>query len=440
MTTPHYLIAGLGQSGQSALRYLQSLGVRISVTDSRTPPPISLSLSPEIEAQFGPFNAEFFHSATHIIASPGLDLRHPIFAHSVAQKKPLWSDVELFAQHLVTLGNPPVVAITGSNGKSTVTTLVGEMAKASGIAVAVGGNLGIPALDLIAPEVALYVLELSSFQLETTYSLAPKAAAILNLSADHLDRHETMANYAAIKGRIFTHATTQIFNADDPLTQRHCVAGRETVGFTLATPTANQWGIAIHQGEEWLCRGDDFYLPVNTLAMKGRHNAANALAALALGEAVGLSRHAMIDTLKQFKGLPHRSQLVAVKQGVSWIDDSKGTNVGATLAAIAGCERPVVLIAGGQGKGQDFTPLATVASQLRAAVLIGQDAPAIATVLTPLIPISHAIDLNDAVQQAAQLAHSDDIVLLSPACASLDMFANYQARGRAFAQAVEQLP
>ncbi len=443
MTSPHYLIAGLGMSGQSALRYLMRQGASVRVADTRPSPPLDPTLAAalaaaDIPTHFGPFAADFFRPATHVIASPGLDRRQPPFPDLAV---PVWSDVELFAQALPARDNPPVVAITGSNGKSTVTTLVGEMAKAAGVAVAVGGNLGIPALDLLALDASLYVLELSSFQLEITESLAPVAAAILNVSADHLDRHDSLDHYTALKGRVFARAHTQICNGDDPLTRRHLRPDAPTVQFTLSPPrTANDWGLQTRDGQSWLCRGDDFYLAINELALKGRHNVANALAALALGTAVNLPRDALLTALRQFRGLPHRSQVVATRHGVTWIDDSKGTNVGATLAAIAGCDAPVVLIAGGQGKGQDFGPLATVATQLRAAVLIGQDAAQLAAVLSPAVATQHADSMADAVAQAAAIAQAGDVVLLSPACASLDMFANYQARGHAFAAAVEQLP
>jgi UDP-N-acetylmuramoylalanine--D-glutamate ligase len=348
----------------------------------------------------------------------------------------LLGDIELFARH----ADAPVVAITGSNGKSTVTTLVGEMAQAAGRVVRVGGNLGTPALALLSAEAPdLYVLELSSFQLELTFSLNAAAAVVLNISEDHLDRHGSLAHYAAIKATIYRGDGTVILNRDDAQVMAMSLPGRATVSFGLdAAPTANDFGLLQRDGQHYLVRGDVALLNVAEMRMAGRHNWANALAALALGEAVGLEMAAMLRVLRDFPGLSHRCQWVAEQQGVNFYEDSKGTNVGATLAALEGMpgER-VVLIAGGQGKGQAFAPLRpAVAARARAVVLLGEDAALIGQALAGAAPLLLATDMADAVAKARTLAQPGDAVLLSPACASFDMFRNYLHRGEAFVAAV----
>ena len=354
-----------------------------------------------------------------------------------------------------------MVAITGSNGKSTVTTLVGLMARRAGVRVAVGGNLGDPALDLLDPEVALYVLELSSFQLETTTSLRPRAATVLNLSPDHLDRYPDYAAYIAAKARIYQGAEVAVVNRDDVAAAAIPHQAAE-LGFTLGRPgTADDFGLLEQPDGAWLARGDRPLMPAAALQIPGRHNQANALAALALGSACALPEAAMLDALRGFRGLPHRSVLVGSRHGVRWYNDSKGTNPGATVAALDGLVEPgssarVVLIAGGDGKGADFGPLApAVARAARAVVLIGRDAPLIEAVLAARdgghignagagsdlagsVPLLHATDMGDAVRQAAAAAQPGDSVLLSPACASFDMFDNYEHRGLVFTQAVER--
>ena len=371
-----------------------------------------------------------------------------------------------------------MVAITGSNGKSTVTTLVGLMARQAGVRVAVGGNLGDPALDLLDPEVTLYVLELSSFQLETTTSLRPRAATVLNLSPDHMDRYPDYAAYIAAKARIYQGAELAVVNRDDAVAAAIPHQAAE-LGFTLGRPgRADDFGLLDQADGVWLARGDRPLMPVAELQIPGRHNQANALAALALGSACGLPEAAMLDALRGFRGLPHRSVLVGSRNGVRWYNDSKGTNPGATVAALDGLVEPgssarVVLIAGGDGKGADFGPLApAVARAARAVVLIGRDAPLIEAVLAAKdgghignagavsdlapkdgghignagagsdlagsIPLLHATDMADAVRQAAAAAHPGDSVLLSPACASFDMFDNYEHRGLVFTQAVQR--
>jgi UDP-N-acetylmuramoylalanine--D-glutamate ligase len=337
----------------------------------------------------------------------------------------------------------PVAAITGSNGKSTVTTLVGEMARIAGRRVAVGGNLGDPALDLLDPAVDLYVLELSSFQLETTDSLRAAAAVVLNVSPDHLDRYDSLEDYAAAKARVYRNAGVAIVNLDDPRVVA-MPGGERRVGFTVGEPGPADYGVRTQAGQAWLCAGTEPVAPLAEMALAGRHNLANGLAALAMADALGLPRAAAREALLTFGGLPHRTQLVAEIGGVRYYDDSKGTNVGATIAALEGFEdgtpARTVLIAGGDGKGQDFSALGPViARTARCVVLIGRDAPLVEAALDPSVARVRAADMADAVRLAARHAVPGDRVLLSPACASFDMFRNYEHRGEMYAQAVRGL-
>lgn len=338
-----------------------------------------------------------------------------------------------------------MAAITGSNGKSTVTTLVGEMARSAGRAVRVGGNLGPPALDLLVDEAAeLYVLELSSFQLETTESLRARAAVVLNVTPDHMDRYPDLSAYADAKRRVFHGDGVMVLNLDDPAVASMRRAERRTLGFTLGRPVGEVYGLLPMEGGPWLARGGTPLLPAQALKLRGLHNIANALAALALGEGLGLPLAAMRNALRAFTGLPHRCQLVSRRNGIHWYNDSKATNVAATVAAIrglAGAGR-LVLIAGGDGKGADFAPLREAITSpdapVRATVLMGRDAPSIESALGGAVPVTRAADMSDAVNRAGDLAKPGDSVLLSPACASLDMFEDYQARGYAFAAAVTE--
>jgi len=330
--------------------------------------------------------------------------------------------------------------VTGSNGKSTVVTLLGAMARRAALDVRVGGNIGIPALDLIeAEEPDLYVLELSSFQLETLHSLRPRAAVVLNISPDHMDRYQDLQAYAAVKQSIFRQAGLQVFNLDDPLVASLVNQAHPHVGFTCQRPGAGDYGLVKVDGETWLARGESLLMPASGICMAGQHNLTNALAALALGEAVGIPLGKMIDTLGEFQGLSHRMQYVAGQGGVRWFNDSKGTNVGATLAAIDGVDGKLVLIAGGDGKGADFTPLGeAMLRKGRGAVLMGKDAALLASVLQGVVPVRFAEDMPQAVMLAADMSQSGDSVLLSPACASTDMYRNFEARGDAYIQAVRE--
>ena len=439
---PATAVLGLGRTGLAVARYLARRGVPFRVLDSRAAPPGLETLRrelPEVETVLGPFTPDRLCAAETLILSPGIAPDEPAVAAAAAAGVEVVGDIELFARE----ATAPVVAVTGSNGKSTVTALVGAMAEKAGKRVAVGGNIGTPALDLLSgPAPELYVLELSSFQLETTASLDAAAAAVLNVSADHLDRHPDLAAYAAIKRRVFHGRGTMVVNADDPAVAAMAEAGRPVVRFTLADPAAGEYGLREVDGAPWLARGGEPLLPLAALALAGGHNAANALAALALGEAVGLPMPAMLEALRTFPGLPHRCQYVAEHGGVRWYNDSKGTNVGATEAALRGVpgER-VVLIAGGEGKDADFAVLrAAVAERARAVVVIGRDAPLLVAALHATVPIEKAPDMDAAVAAAARLAEPGDSVLLSPACASFDMFRDYAARGEAFVAAVGRLP
>ena len=433
------LVVGLGKSGLSAVRTLVRLGTQVAVTDSRAEPPGLAALRQEfpwIRCYLGGFNAGVFAKASRILISPGVSVKTTVIAAAFEKGVPVWGDIELFAR----LVRSPVAAITGSNGKSTVTTLLGLMAERAGVAVAVGGNLGTPALDLLAAgDQQLYVLELSSFQLETTYGLNAAVATVLNISSDHMDRYANLDEYIEAKRRTFRGTGCMVINADDSKVAAMAEPGRQITRFTLSKPTLGEFGLRQCNGQNWLAYGDECWLKVTDLKISGDHNLANALAALAMGHRLGLEHAAMLAALREFKGLPHRTQLVIEHHGVRWFNDSKGTNVGATVAAVGGFSSPVVLIAGGDGKGQDFTPLrAALADRTRALVLIGRDASLIAAAVKGIMPIHRANDMEQAVALAAQLAKPGDSVLLSPACASFDMFSGYEERGAVFAAAVRR--
>lgn len=434
------LVVGLGKTGLSCVRTLVNLGAEVEVTDNRAAPPELTALErefPAVPCHLGGFDPEIFAKAARILISPGMAVTTLPVTDAAAKGIPIWGDIDLFAR----LTKAPVAAITGSNGKSTVTTLVGQMAERSGVRVAVGGNLGPPALDLLnRADTELYVLELSSFQLETTSSLAARAAVVLNISPDHMDRYTDLDAYVQAKRRIYRGGGCMIVNADDPLVEVMTEPGRMVVRFTLNEPRKGEFGLRRRGNEIWLAHGDENWLATTDLKISGSHNLANALAALAMGYALGLEKAAMLAALRDFPGLPHRTQLVVEHQGVRWFNDSKGTNVGATVAAVNGLSGHLVLIAGGDGKGQDFTPLReALADKARAAVLIGRDAPLLEEAIDNTVPVHKAKDMDEAVMLAARLARPGDSVLLSPACASFDMFRNYEERGTVFAAAVRRL-
>jgi len=440
------LVLGLGDTGLATVRWLRAQGARVRVADTRVQPPHAEVLrreAPEVEIHTGPFTRACFEGQSLIVASPGVPLAEPEVAAALQRGQEVVGDVELFARTVQSLPHPPrVVAITGANGKTTVTTMVGEMVRAAGLNTAVIGNIGTPVLEALdtASPAEVYVLELSSFQLETTHHLKLQAATVLNITEDHLDRYPDMDAYTAAKARIFAHCAQRVLNREDPRSLAMANPGAITFGLD-APSTARDWGLS-PSASEWICCGTTPVMALSTLPLSGRHNAANAMAALALCDALNIPRHISVRTLQSFKGLSHRVERVAEVAGVTYFDDSKGTNVGATVAALTGMTAPVVLIAGGDGKGQDFSPLKeALARHARALVLIGRDAPRIeAAVAGCGIPLVRATDMADAVAQAARLAQRGDVVLMSPACASFDMFNNYLHRAQVFIAAVQALP
>ncbi|MEJ2686796.1 MAG: UDP-N-acetylmuramoyl-L-alanine--D-glutamate ligase [Gammaproteobacteria bacterium] len=434
------LVVGLGKTGLSCARYLAGQGLQVAVTDTRAKPPGLAPLQdelPDVALFLGGFNPVAFENAEQIVVSPGVSLNEPLLVDARRRGVEVVGDIELFAR----AAKAPIVAVTGSNGKSTVTMLVGEMARWAGRDVRVGGNLGTPALDLLADnEPEMYVLELSSFQLEATVSLRPRAATVLNVCPDHQDRYASMSEYMRAKQQIYKNAQVQVVNADDTLAAGLADPARPWVRFTLHEPDDEDFGVRRRDGGAWLVRGDRWLIATDELRLVGKHNFSNALAALALGEAAGLDFDPMLQVLRQFPGLPHRTQFIAERDGIRWYNDSKGTNPGATLAAIDGMPGPVVLIAGGEGKGADFTPLKDVlAARGRAVVLIGRDAKRIEAAVAGAVPCIHAASMDEAVARAGELAKPGDHVLLSPACASFDMFSGYEERGRVFEDAVRRL-
>lgn len=447
------LVLGLGDTGLSALHWLDRQGAILSAADSRVNPPSVndvIKRMPQVHVHTGPFDGAVLQQADLIVISPGVAISDPAVQAAIAHGVTVVGDVELFAQYRPK--HTKVIAITGSNGKTTVTTLVGEICKEAGLKTIVAGNIGLPVLDALMMQTPdVYVLELSSFQLETTHHLKCDSATVLNISEDHMDRYADRDAYIAAKVRILAHAKTVVLNRADPaslsLQTKVMQDPKHIVTFGLnAAPTIEDFGLVECDGETCLSSGQRKVLHTNQLKISGLHNVANALAAVALCNAIGIEKAAIVSALSHFKGLPHRVEWVATIDSVDFYDDSKGTNVGATCAAIAGMlkhgkPQKVVLIAGGDGKGQDFTPLLpAIKASARAVVLIGRDAGLIeATLLPSEIPLYRATDLPEAVNIAQKLALSGDAVLLSPACASLDMFRNYVHRAEVFVEAVKNL-
>jgi UDP-N-acetylmuramoylalanine--D-glutamate ligase len=412
----------------------------VTATDTRAAPPGIAELramAPGLRIALGGLDVGLLTDVDYVVASPGLPQSDPFFIAARSLRVPVIGDIELFARS----GAHRVAGITGTNGKSTVTSLVALMSQRAGLSTRAGGNLAPPALDLLEGDPAdLYVLELSSYQMETTFSLHLAAATVLNVTPDHLDRYADVGSYAAAKARIFDRCETAVVNADDPAVLAMARAGQRAFSFSLRGDSGADYVLHAEGGREWLCAGGQKLLAMDELRIVGHHNAANALAALALGDALGLARPAMLAALREFAGLPHRAAWVADVAGVRYVNDSKGTNVGATLAAVAGFPGPLLLIVGGDGKNQDFTPLAAAfAGKVRRALLIGRDAPAIAGALAGVCELQFCESLEAAVVAAARAAQPGDTVLLSPACASLDMFRDYGHRGEVFADAVRRL-
>ncbi|BBJ00478.1 UDP-N-acetylmuramoylalanine--D-glutamate ligase [Ferrigenium kumadai] len=443
------LVLGLGETGLSLARWLSAQGARVRVADSRANPPgldVLQRDCPKAEMRCGAFDDSLLQGVDRIAISPGVPMAEPFVQRAIARGITVEGDIELLAQQLATGKLGKVIAITGANGKTTVTSMVEHLCKAAGKDVVAAGNISPAVLDVVMqrgekqPEV--WVLELSSFQLETTFTLNADAATVLNISEDHLDRYAGMDEYAAAKARIFQGDGEQVLNRDDARSMGMALPGRRIVTFGLDAPrNGSDWGIAQDGADIWLVQGDERLLRASELQVTGLHNVANALAALALCRAIDLPMPALLAALRSFKGLPHRVERVAEIDGVTYYDDSKGTNVGATEAALKGLGRKAVVILGGEGKGQDFSPLnPAVAQHARAAVLIGRDAPLIEAALQGCgVQLLRAKDMDDAVRQASRLAQHGDAVLLSPACASFDMFRNYAHRAEVFIAAVRDL-
>jgi UDP-N-acetylmuramoylalanine--D-glutamate ligase len=447
------LVLGLGETGLSLVRWLSAKGATVRVADSRNNPP-SLDVLhqefPAVEVRCGIFRSELLQGIELIAISPGVPLRDPFVARAAAQGIPVVGDIEIFAWSLPKQNPPKIIAITGSNGKTTVTSMVGAMCRAAGKETLVAGNISPAVLDVLLqrkgkhPEV--WVLELSSFQLETTSSLNADAATVLNISEDHMDRYHDMADYIAAKARIFRASGAggvQVLNRDDADSAAMGLLERKQVSFGVHSPapTSTDWGVQTDAADSWLMQGQQRVLKANELLVEGMHNVSNSLAALALCRAIDLPLPPLLDALRNFKGLPHRVEAVAEIRDVIYYDDSKGTNVGATVAALQGLGRRAVVILGGDGKGQDFVPLApAVAKQARAVILIGRDAQKIADALQGCdVPLLYAGDMPEAVRLAAAEAQPGEAVLMSPACASFDMFRNYVHRAEVFIAAVHEL-
>ena len=466
LTGTHVLVLGLGESGLAMARWCARMGARVRVADTRSSPPYAAVLREQVpEAEFvsGEFSDALLAGIDILALSPGLPAGQMVVLQARLKGIAVVGEIELFAHALQQLHSvvemPRVIAITGTNGKTTTTALTGHLCKSAGYDTEIAGNISPAALTALLDRIEsdalprIWVLELSSFQLETLNSLNADAATVLNISDDHLDRYISLDEYAEAKARIFgsgegciPHDGTQVLNRDDARVRRMAIAGRPLLTFGLDVPAhAHDFGLVKKGGEHWLAQGDQPLMPLSRLPINGLHNAANALAALALCSALGLPMDRLLAGLQTFKGLPHRVEYVAEVQGVRYYDDSKGTNVGATLAALegqlAGPDHKVVLIAGGDGKGQDFSPLRpAVASSARAVVLIGRDAGRLEAALEGCgVAMRTAVDLPAAVRLAAELAEPGDVVLLSPACASLDMFRNYAHRAEVFIAAVHAL-
>tara|TARA_B100000929_G_scaffold77349_1_gene60384 strand:+ start:580 stop:1938 length:1359 start_codon:yes stop_codon:yes gene_type:complete len=444
-TDLHYdaVIVGLGKTGLSCFRYLSNQGLNVAITDSREEPPELLELRAEFESAsvyLGQINEQVLLASDQIILSPGVSLDNKSIKLSIENNIPVFGDIELFCQK----AQAPIIAVSGSNGKSTVTTIVAEMTRLAGLKTYVGGNIGIPALDLLSDSSPdLYVLELSSFQLETTYSLNAHASVVLNVSPDHMDRYLSLKDYANTKKRIYSGQGLMVLNKDEEYIHSIMDSKRDTIYFSLGAPEGENFGLINHNNEVWLSQGNEKIINKNQLKIKGEHNISNALAAMALAGAVNVPTNIMADVLKNFTGLEHRCQLVREIDNVSWYNDSKATNVGACIASITGlCELGnIILIAGGDSKGADLSGLNPIVKKyIKRVFLFGIDANKLADVMGSDVDKEFVNNMNEAVKGASKIADPDDIVLLAPACSSLDMYKNYQQRGDAFISAIDALP
>jgi UDP-N-acetylmuramoylalanine--D-glutamate ligase len=433
----HILIVGLGVTGLSIARFLKKIELNFSLIDSRP----NLENLTQIKAMFadselftGGFPEAEFRGVTHLFVSPGVSLDEPAIAKCLNEGAVLLSDIDLFAFCI----DAPVIAITGSNGKSTVTTMVEDMARVAGIKVRAGGNLGVPALDLIADDIALYVLELSSFQLERMTALKPQAAVVLNVSSDHMDRYSNIEVYANVKSKIYDQATTCVINVDDPRVLAMVTIKPTTITYSVTKRAS--FSVRNESGSSWLVKGGKAVIARSQILVVGEHNTSNALAAMALATAVGIPMESIVGALRDYQGLPHRLQIVSVDHELIWVNDSKATNPSSCMAALKAFDEKVVLIAGGDCKGADLTELATIIQQqARIVILFGRDAQRIEDALENSVPVYNSKTLEGAVLVAKELAIAGETVLLSPACASLDQFKDYQERGDIFAQTVRRI-
>jgi UDP-N-acetylmuramoylalanine--D-glutamate ligase len=434
------LVLGMGGTGAACARYLAARGTPAVFADTRAAPPGLAAIRtalPAAEIHAGQIPQQLPAQITRVVISPGVDLHLPVLKDARQRGVPVLSDIDLF----VSEADAPIVAITGSNGKSTVTSMLGEMLAAAGLQVGVGGNLGTPALDLLDPAQQFYVLELSSFQLERSQLLETAAAVLLNVSPDHLDLHGDMAGYTAAKARVYARCRLAVVNRDEPALAVLVPAGTPVIGFGLGKPGEGEFGVLHRADGDWLAHGSEALLPVTALQLTGRHNISNALAALALGTACGLAPATLLPGLRAYRPLPHRMAIVASGDGRTWIDDSKATNVGAAVASIGSLDGPLVLIAGGDGKGASFTMLAdALRGRECVAVLLGRDRELLAAALQDICPVRRVDDMPAAVREARTVARPGWTVLLAPACSSLDMYSDYGARGDAFRAAVLALP
>ena len=445
LNNKHYLIIGLGLTGLSCARFCKKHDLSFELCDTRSDLPGLEAIRqefPGIAIRLGDLTVDFLAGFDELLVSPGISTRTALFREAAVRGVRISGDIQLFSEY----AQKPVVAITGSNGKSTVTTLVNELINASGKRAVAGGNLGTPALDLLsASGVDVYVVELSSFQLETTTDLGAEAAVILNISPDHMDRYDGMADYEDAKQRIFQSVNQTLINRDDDHTRPTDPRVVVSSTFGLSEPQAGQFGIADIDGEQWLMKGDEPLVKSADLRIRGSHNVANALAALALVDLLGIDIYRCLTALVNFPGLAHRCQWVSTIRGVDYFNDSKGTNVGSTVAAVKGLSAQlkgrIWLLAGGEGKGQDFTELADIcsASPVAEVLTYGADRAKIAADISSQVATSDWLALEDALADASARAQAGDIILLSPACASFDQFRNYVHRGEFFCQCVEEL-
>ncbi|MEZ5566275.1 MAG: UDP-N-acetylmuramoyl-L-alanine--D-glutamate ligase [Gammaproteobacteria bacterium] len=438
------LVLGMGGTGVSCARFLASRGQRAIFADTRRVPPGQAAIRaamPDATLVSGEALAAVPADVVRILVSPGVDLKSAVLNDARQRGVPVLSDIDLFAAE----ATAPITAITGSNGKSTVTAMVGAMLANStadqNLDVAVGGNLGTPALELLSPTVSHYVLELSSFQLERSAPVPVAASVVLNVTPDHLDVHGDMAHYQAAKARIYARCGVAIVNRDEPELAELVPVGTPVIGFGLEVPAPGDFGVITHDDSPWLAHGAEPLMPVAALSVTGRHNVSNAMAALALASVSVTDVRSLLPGLRGFKALPHRMALVARRGGVTFVDDSKATNVGAAVASIGSVDGPLVLIAGGDAKGASFETIAAALNGREcAAILLGRDRDLLAAALDPICPVHRVADMPSAVHLAAQLARPGWTVLLAPACSSLDMYTDYSARGRAFSDAVLALP